>query len=90
MGSGNNGNDSAHTAGKLKNRQKEEISFAVSSRESSLNIQIWKSYADETEITIIAPSGRNSALCLNRSVLRDIRREIQIFLFIMVSQALSR
>lgn len=58
VGSGNNGNDSAHTAGKLKNRQKEEISFAVSSRESSLNIQIWKSYADETEITIIAPSGQ--------------------------------
>lgn len=58
VGAGNNGNDNAHTSGKLKKGQREEISFSVSPRENSLNVQLWKSYADEMEIFVTPPFGQ--------------------------------
>lgn len=57
VGTGNNGNDRIHTAGSLTAGQQEEISFSVSAREPVLNVQLWKSYADEIEISLVTPSG---------------------------------
>mgnify|MGYP007032777509 FL=1 len=57
MGTGNNGNDSVHTAGILETGMQAEIPFSVSPRERVLNVQLWKSYADEIEITLVTPSG---------------------------------
>lgn len=37
-----------------------EVQLAVQQRESSLNVQIWKSYVDEMAVTIIDPSGNDS------------------------------
>ena len=50
VGTGNNGNDSVHTAGILETGMQAEIPFSVSPREPVLNVQLWKSYADEIEI----------------------------------------
>lgn len=58
MGTGNNGNDRIHTAGTLDSGQKTEIQFSVSSREKTLNVQLWKSYADQIEISLVIPSGQ--------------------------------
>lgn len=58
VGTGNNGNDRIHTAGTLDSGQKTEIQFSVSSREKTLNVQLWKSYADQMEISLVIPSGQ--------------------------------
>lgn len=58
VGTGNNGNDRIHTSGTLNTGQSTEIQFSVSSREKTLNVQLWKSYADEMEISLVTPSGQ--------------------------------
>lgn len=57
VGTGNNGNDNLHTAGQLMDREIQEIELGVSPYESTLNVQLWKSYADEIEIYLEHPSG---------------------------------
>ena len=58
VGTGNNGNDRIHTSGTLDTGQSTEIQLSVSSREKTLNVQLWKSYADEMEISLVTPSGQ--------------------------------
>ena len=57
VGAGNEGTTAGHTVGRMRENQEEEIQFGVQTRERSLNIQIWKSYVDEIEISLINPSG---------------------------------
>ena len=57
VGSGNNGNDSIHTSVDVAQNKNARVEFAVSPYEPTLNVQLWKSYADELEITLTAPSG---------------------------------
>lgn len=58
VGTGNEGSQGIHTSGTLRNNFSESIQFAVSNNEQALNLQIWKSYADEFYISIRSPSGR--------------------------------
>lgn len=60
VGSGNEGTTAGHAAGELESGIVTEIQLAVQQREPSLNVQIWKSYVDEMEVTIIDPSGNDS------------------------------
>ena len=57
VGTGNNGNDRIHTAGKLRQGQTDMIEMSIGSYETTLNLQLWKVYADEIEISIETPSG---------------------------------
>lgn len=57
VGSGNEGASSGHTSGTLQMRRTEEVEFTVSSYENSFSIQLWKSYSDQFEISLQAPSG---------------------------------
>ena len=57
VGSGNEGAASGHTSGILQLRTTETVEFTVSSYESSFSIQLWKSYSDQFEISLQAPSG---------------------------------
>ena len=57
VGTGNNGNDRIHTAGKLRQGQIEMIEMSIGTYETTLNLQLWKAYADEIEISIETPSG---------------------------------
>lgn len=57
VGSGNEGTSAGHAAGLLEEGKRTEVQLAVQNRETSLNVQIWKSYVDEIEIEIINPSG---------------------------------
>ena len=52
IGSGNEGTIAGHTAGRVSDEEE-----AVQEREPALNIQIWKSYVDEMNISISSPSG---------------------------------
>lgn len=57
VGTGNNGNGPLHTNGRLQQGETQEIELGVSSYESSLNVQLWKAYADVFDIYVEAPSG---------------------------------
>ena len=56
-GSGNEGASAVHTAGTLRENVTEEVEVAVSGYEISLNLQIWKNYADEIAVSLIHPDG---------------------------------
>lgn len=57
IGSGNEGTTAGHAAGYLKDEKEEIQELAVQDRETSLSIQIWKSYADEADISVAGPTG---------------------------------
>lgn len=57
VGSGNEGNSAGHVTGRVPEDEAEEVELSVQASEPALNVQIWKSYADEMEISIISPSG---------------------------------
>lgn len=57
VGSGNEGASAGHTAGILKNGVDESIEIGVQMREPTINVQIWKDYADQVDISVVSPSG---------------------------------
>ena len=58
VGSGNEGASAGHAEGQLKDETETVVELAVQERETSLNVQIWKSYVDEVEISLVSPAGR--------------------------------
>ena len=71
MGSGNNGNDRIHTAGKLQQGQSEIVEMSIGAYETTLNLQLWKAYADEIEIFLETPDGENLPVLSEKN---DIQR----------------
>lgn len=57
VGSGNEGTTAGHTSGRMIQNQTEEIQLGVQMNEPTLNVQIWKSYVDQVDISVINPSG---------------------------------
>lgn len=57
VGSGNEGTSAGHTAGTLSESKEEEILLGVQMNEPTVNVQLWKSYVDEVDISLINPSG---------------------------------
>lgn len=56
-GMGNEGSADGHVSGILTEGEQEVIEFTVGEGEPSLNIQLWKNYADEYRITLVHPNG---------------------------------
>lgn len=56
-GSGNEGSNAGHAAGRLKRNETRRVEFAVSDYERSLSIQLWKNYWDEIRVSVQPPSG---------------------------------
>ncbi|MCC8045165.1 MAG: S8 family serine peptidase [Clostridiales bacterium] len=73
-GTGNEGNTGGHISGKLSQgtavadlggsgsgqASPETVEFLISEFETTMNLQIWKDYADSFEITIVHPNGRRA------------------------------
>lgn len=57
VGTGNEGNSGGHASGRLQEGTAEEIELFISDFETTVNLQIWKNYADEYRISVIAPDG---------------------------------
>ena len=57
IGSGNEGTAAGHASGLVSDEEEAVQELAVQERETVLNVQIWKSYADEMDISIVNPSG---------------------------------
>ena len=60
IGTGNEGYAAGHAAGILRERTTETVELAVGEYETAFSIQIWKSYLDEVDITLISPGGRRA------------------------------
>lgn len=58
VGTGNEGAAKGHTSGILVEGQQQEIELGVGSYETTLNLQVWKSYVDQYDILLVHPSGR--------------------------------
>lgn len=57
IGTGNEGISAGHTSGRLREGEEENIQLAVQPNQATINVQIWKSFVDEVEISLISPSG---------------------------------
>lgn len=57
VGSGNEGASAGHAAGQVSDEEEKTVELAVQQMEPSLNVQIWKSYVDEVDISVVDPSG---------------------------------
>lgn len=57
IGSGNEGIAARHAGGILSARETRSIEFSIGTYEPSMSIQLWKSYTDEMDISIIHPDG---------------------------------
>lgn len=60
IGSGNEGTTAGHAAGRAGDEEEVIQELAVQEREPALNVQIWKSYVDEMDISIVSPSGERA------------------------------
>lgn len=58
IGTGNEGNAAGHTEVILSMGRDTEAPFLIQSYETSLNIQIWKSYVDDILLELISPEGQ--------------------------------
>ncbi len=58
VGMGNNGADALHASGRMEMGSTERIEVSVGDYEPSLNIQLWKNYADQADIYLTHPDGR--------------------------------
>lgn len=66
IGTGNEGESRTHTSIKLEQSQVKTIRLSVGENEPSLNLQLWKNYADDISLTIISPSGSIYVVPLNQ------------------------
>lgn len=57
MGSGNEGTTAGHISGNLVMGTDTEVRLGVQMNEPTINLQIWKSYSDEVDISLVNPSG---------------------------------
>lgn len=57
IGSGNEGTTAGHAAGRAGDEEEVIQELAVQERQPALNVQIWKSYVDDMDISIVSPSG---------------------------------
>lgn len=60
IGTGNEGYGAGHAAGRLRGRENRQIRLAVGEYQTALSVQIWKSYLDEVDVTLISPGGRRA------------------------------
>ncbi len=56
IGTGNEGIMGRHTSGTLVNAQEQEIEFIIAPYEQSINLQIWKSFADDFDVSLVTPN----------------------------------
>lgn len=57
IGSGNEGSSGRHAGGILSDSETKPVEFSVGPYESSMSLQIWKSYTDDIDIVVVHPDG---------------------------------
>lgn len=82
IGSGNEGSSSRHHSGVLKEGEVQNVEMSISSGERTINMQIWKNFYDEFDITIHAPGNTSSGTITRvEGKQQFVLEETQIFLY---------
>ncbi|MCI8282098.1 MAG: S8 family peptidase [Lachnospiraceae bacterium] len=82
IGTGNEGSGRGHTSGTVSENQQEMIELAVGTYETSISVQIWKSYVDEFDIILEHPNGqRVGPLSQNLAPQRLILADTEILVY---------
>ncbi len=58
VGTGNEADTGGHTSGRLEKGDVRMIPLAIGENEPAMNVQLWKSYADEFDVLLITPWGK--------------------------------
>lgn len=83
VGSGNEGAAAGHISGKLTEGVNQRIELAVGNFESSINVQLWKNFADTFRVSIQTPSGRVIPVLTDQTGRQELRTEgTRILIFI--------
>ena len=61
-GAGNEGAGKGHASGRLTDAEGTVVELAVSEFEPVLNVQLWKQYGDEFDVSVVHPGGRRITL----------------------------
>lgn len=81
VGSGNEGAAGGHTAGIVKDEVRVEL--AVAPYERTVNVQLWKEYADIFRITVISPGGERQVVETGqRGTLRLSIEQTQLLIYV--------
>lgn len=81
VGSGNEGAAGGHSAGVLT--QADRVELAVATYERTLNVQLWKEYADIFRITLVSPGGERQLINTERTgTLRLTMEETEILIYV--------
>lgn len=81
-GSGNEAASGGHYAGRIT-EEKKQISWSVGSYEPSLNLQLWKSYADVMQVALVAPNGERRELLMDQVGTQRINIDgIEVLIFL--------
>lgn len=81
VGSGNEGAAGGHSAGVLT--QAGRVELAVATYERTLNVQLWKEYADIFRITLVSPGGERQLINTERTgTLRLTMEETEILIYV--------
>lgn len=81
VGSGNEGAAGGHSAGVLT--QADRVELAVATYERTLNVQLWKEYADIFRITLVSPGGERQVIDSERTgTLRLTMEETEILIYV--------
>lgn len=57
VGTGNEGSGEGHHMGMLREGEEQVVEFSIAPFETGINLQLWKSYVDEFDVSLLSPSG---------------------------------
>ena len=57
VGTGNEGNQAGHAAGRVRQGENYEVELGIGPYEPAMNLQIWKNYQDQMELSLVHPDG---------------------------------
>lgn len=57
VGTGNEGSGEGHHMGMLREGKEQVVEFSIAPFETGINLQLWKSYVDEFDVSLLSPSG---------------------------------
>lgn len=81
VGSGNEGAAGGHSAGNVGETVRVEL--AVASYERTVNVQLWKEYADIFQVTLISPGGQRQLIDTSRAgTIRLVMEQTEVLIYV--------
>lgn len=81
VGSGNEGAAGGHSAGNV--REAVRVELAVASYERTVNVQLWKEYADIFRVTLISPGGQRQLVDTSKAgTIRLVMEQTEILIYV--------